>query len=262
MYMFTVYLSVPLITPPVSVVPVIDGQQISLNISINVSTICKGEYPNSITVNILNTNDTVISNSIISTQINDQLMVVTGSTSSILLLDNIDTFIVNVTLSNDEGTFNDISSFTFGFLGLVTNIDSSIDNCSTINITWTAPTVDDRVSILYYKLRIYDITLVCTGEAPENVTVIIRCGTGDLLSATYVVKFANMSVNITRSVSGIPIYEQCNISIVVSNEAGSSEPSILVFDTYPTNTNVTTTVQTSSTATPITTSHNKIIDTG
>ena len=35
--MFTVYLSVPLITPPVSVVPVIDGQQISLNISINVS---------------------------------------------------------------------------------------------------------------------------------------------------------------------------------------------------------------------------------
>ena len=37
MYMFTVYLSVPLITPPVSVVPVIDGQQISLNISINVS---------------------------------------------------------------------------------------------------------------------------------------------------------------------------------------------------------------------------------
>ena len=37
MYMFTVYLSVPLITPPVSVVPVIDGQLISLNISINVS---------------------------------------------------------------------------------------------------------------------------------------------------------------------------------------------------------------------------------
>ena len=43
-----------------------------------------------------------------------------------------------------------------GFLGSVTNIDSSIDNCSTIDITWTAPTVDDRVSILYYILRIYD----------------------------------------------------------------------------------------------------------
>ena len=35
--MFTVYLSVPLMTPPVSVVPVIDGQQISLSININVS---------------------------------------------------------------------------------------------------------------------------------------------------------------------------------------------------------------------------------
>ena len=37
--MFTVYLSVPLITPPVSVVPVIDGQPISLNISVDVSII-------------------------------------------------------------------------------------------------------------------------------------------------------------------------------------------------------------------------------
>ena len=43
-----------------------------------------------------------------------------------------------------------------GFLGPVTNIDSSIDNCSTIDITWTAPTVDDRVSIQYYNLSIYD----------------------------------------------------------------------------------------------------------
>ena len=43
-----------------------------------------------------------------------------------------------------------------GFLGPVTNIDSSIDNCSTIDITWTAPTVNDRVPILFYILRIYD----------------------------------------------------------------------------------------------------------
>ena len=43
-----------------------------------------------------------------------------------------------------------------GKVGPVTNIDSSIDNCSTIDITWTAPTVDDRVPILYYNLSIYD----------------------------------------------------------------------------------------------------------
>ena len=55
-----------------------------------------------------------------------------------------------------------------GFLGPVTNIDSSIDNCSTIDITWTAPTVDDRVPILYYMLRIYD---AITGSLVKNVSV-------------------------------------------------------------------------------------------
>ena len=72
--------------------------------------ICKGEYPNSITVSILNTDNTVINNTSISTQVNDQLMIVTGSTSSIT---NLNTFIVNVSLSNNGGTFNDMSSFGF-----------------------------------------------------------------------------------------------------------------------------------------------------
>ena len=58
--------------------------------------------------------------------------------------------------------------YTIGFLGPVTNIDSSIDNCSTIDITWTAPTVDDRVSILYYILRIYD---AITGSIVNTVAV-------------------------------------------------------------------------------------------
>uniref|UniRef100_A0A1X7UYZ3 Fibronectin type-III domain-containing protein n=1 Tax=Amphimedon queenslandica TaxID=400682 RepID=A0A1X7UYZ3_AMPQE len=302
------YETVPLITPPVSVVPVVDGQQISLNISIDVSIICKGEYPNSIDVSILNTDDIVIKNTRISTQVNDQLMVVTGSTSSILLLDIIDTFIVNVSLSNDKGTFNDMLSFAFGFLGPVTNISSSIDNCSTIDITWTAPTVDDRVPILYYVLRIYDaitgslvdtvsvydtsfqfvdnnlfihrytyvitgvyelgegisnndtfsyqrvpraventsldilsytqdqiiiqfyipITLKCTGEAPEHVTVTVICNNGTDSSTTYLIK---QKINITGLIT-VPQYQQCNISIVFSNEAGSSEPFILAFGKY------------------------------
>ena len=53
-------------------------------------------------------------------------------------------------------------------VGPVTNIDSSIDNCSTIDITWTAPTVDDRVSIQYYILRIYD---AITGSLVDTVSV-------------------------------------------------------------------------------------------
>ena len=81
--------------------------------------------------------------------------------------------------------------------------------------------------------------------------------------------------NITGSVL-VPQYQQCNISIVFSNEAGSSEPFILAFgqlvcvyityysitltDTYPPSPNITnitttgtTTVQSSSTTTTIST---------
>ena len=77
----------------------------------------------------------------------------------------------------------------------------------------------------------------------------------------------------------VPQYQQCNISIVFSNEAGSSEPFILAFgqlvcvyityysitltDTYPPSPNITsvtttgtTTVQSSSTATPVSTALN------
>ena len=55
-----------------------------------------------------------------------------------------------------------------GKVGPVANIDSSIDNCSTIDITWTAPTVDDRVSIQYYILRTYD---AITGSLVDTVSV-------------------------------------------------------------------------------------------
>ena len=41
-------------------------------------------------------------------------------------------------------------------------------------------------------------------------------------------------MNITGSVS-VPQYQQCNISIVFSNEAGSSEPFILAFGKYSVN---------------------------
>ncbi|XP_019857651.1 PREDICTED: uncharacterized protein LOC109585937 [Amphimedon queenslandica] len=164
MYTFTVYLSVPLITPPVSILPVIDGQQISLNISINVSELCKGEYPNGITVTILNTHNNEIQDNSIIAQVNDQLMI-TGVTT---VPNNLNAFIVNISLSNNGGEFLPTPSFGFGFLGRVTSIDSSIDNCSTINITWTAPTVDDRVFIQYYILRIYD---AITGSLVDTVSI-------------------------------------------------------------------------------------------
>ena len=71
---------------------------------------------------------------------------------------------------NYYNVYSLIQSFVslLGFLGPVTNIDSSIDNCSTIDITWTAPTVDDRVPIQYYILRIYD---AITGSLVDTVSV-------------------------------------------------------------------------------------------
>uniref|UniRef100_A0A1X7UUL9 Fibronectin type-III domain-containing protein n=1 Tax=Amphimedon queenslandica TaxID=400682 RepID=A0A1X7UUL9_AMPQE len=300
------YETVPLITPPVSVVPVIiDGQLISLNISINVSVLCIGEYPNSITVNILNTDSTVVNSASIPTQVNDQLMI----TGVITVPNNLNTFIVNVSFSNLGGELLPTPSFGFGKVGPVTNINSSIDNCSTIDITWTAPTVDDRVSILLYILRIYDaitgslvttvsvddtsyqfmdnnlfihrytyvitgvnelgegisnndtfsyqrvprsvkravlcmiafnqtsanvsfnipVIVECTGEAPGNATVTIQCnGTGVVYTDTILVGYAIQPMNITVSVL-VPLYQQCNITFIVSNGAGSSEPFILPF---------------------------------
>ena len=55
-----------------------------------------------------------------------------------------------------------------GFLGPVSNINSAVKNCSIIDITWTAPTVDDRVSIQYYILRTYDAV---TGSLIDTVSV-------------------------------------------------------------------------------------------
>ena len=98
-------------------------------------------------------------------EVDDQLMI-----SRVVLVPNdLNTFIVNVFISNN-GEFLSISSFVFGkfshtlnyplslgYLGLVTNIRSVIDNCTTISIYWDNPTLDDdRVSILYYNLSIYD----------------------------------------------------------------------------------------------------------
>ena len=139
---------------------------------LQVTTLCIGEYPNSVTVNILTTDDTPINSTSISPQVNDQLMIIIGYTS-ITLPDTIDTFIITVLLSNNGGKFNDVTSFVFGkkisfsciivpshyagFLGPVTNISSTIDNCTNISIYWDSPTLDDdRVSILYYNLSIYD----------------------------------------------------------------------------------------------------------
>uniref|UniRef100_A0A1X7TVI5 Fibronectin type-III domain-containing protein n=1 Tax=Amphimedon queenslandica TaxID=400682 RepID=A0A1X7TVI5_AMPQE len=82
------------------------------------------------------------------------------------------------------------------------------------------------MAIMQYHTQ---VTLECTGEAPENATVIIECnGTGVVYDDTALVEYAKQPNNITGSVP-VPQYQQCTLSVVFSNEAGSSEPFILAF---------------------------------
>ena len=94
---------------------------------------------------------------------------------------DLNTFIINVTMSNNGGEFNDIPSFAFGkravqfydnscligFIGQVTNIRSVINTCDSVNVTWDGPTIDDRISVMY-NLSVFDST---TGVLLDNVTV-------------------------------------------------------------------------------------------
>ena len=67
----------------------------------------------------------------------------------------------------------------------------------------------------------------CTGEAPNSATATVHCNeTGGIYSSSYIIEYTKQPNNITGLVS-IVQYQLCNISIVFSNEAGSSEPFIL-----------------------------------
>uniref|UniRef100_A0A1X7TA18 Fibronectin type-III domain-containing protein n=1 Tax=Amphimedon queenslandica TaxID=400682 RepID=A0A1X7TA18_AMPQE len=204
----------------VSVTPVCDEGLIY----INVSTVCEREYPDSIVVIVLGSDSTtVMKNVTIIPQINYQLMIATGNTS---IPSCNDTFIVNVSLSNTEGTYSEMSPFTFGYLGPVTNITFSIVNCSTIDITWTAPTVDDRVSILYYRLKIYDAIIVLRSAVETNFAVIYT------QNQTVTVSTVNYNISIAiESTNGAPVYVaftiECNETGVVYDNTTLVETAML-----------------------------------
>uniref|UniRef100_A0A1X7T2K3 Fibronectin type-III domain-containing protein n=1 Tax=Amphimedon queenslandica TaxID=400682 RepID=A0A1X7T2K3_AMPQE len=130
-----------------------------------------------------------------------------------------------------------MSPFKFVYLGPATKINFSIVNCSTIDITWTAPTVDDGVSILYYILRIYDaitgslvdtIAIGSTSRAPVNVRFTIECNeTGVEYDNTILVE------NATTGSVPVPLNDNCSFITVVSNCTGSSEPFKESFNTTP-----------------------------
>ena len=63
----------------------------------------------------------------------------------------------------------------------------------------------------------------CTGEAPENATVTIKCNGMDIFTDTSTVEYARRPMNIAGSVL-VPQNQKCILSIVFSNQVGSSEP--------------------------------------
>ena len=72
---------------------------------------------------------------------------------------------------------------------------------------------------------IFQIILQCNREIFQHVTATVLCNKTDVYSSiTYLIQHIN---DITGLLS-VPQYQQCNISIVFSNNAGSSEPLVLL----------------------------------
>ena len=69
---------------------------------------CTREYPDKLSASILTTDNTRIMTTIFSLQVNDQLMI-RGDITSIALPNTINTFIINVSLSNNEVAVGDVS---------------------------------------------------------------------------------------------------------------------------------------------------------
>ena len=76
----------------------------------------------------------------------------------------------------------------------------------------------------------FQIILQCIREVLQHVTVTVLCNGTDVYSSiTYLIQHIN---DITGLLS-VPQYQQCNISIVFSNNAGSSEPLVLLIGKLP-----------------------------
>ena len=75
-----------------------------------VSSLCIGEYPTNITVTILDIDNVIQDISNVPLQVNDQLMI----SGTVTVPNNLDTFIINVSVSSNGGEFLPPPSFVFG----------------------------------------------------------------------------------------------------------------------------------------------------
>ncbi|XP_019853911.1 PREDICTED: uncharacterized protein LOC109583141 isoform X2 [Amphimedon queenslandica] len=298
-YISFYYKRVPLITPTVLVMLL--WNKTMINFSMKVEKLCIGEYPNNITFHVFRTDSTVVYSNSISPEINEQMMVMTGH-SPLVLPDISTVFIINVSLSNEGGEFNNVLSFGFAN-GPVTNIRSVIYNCTNMTISWDSPNGTNYMD--YYRLEIYDnsndqlvhsamvhgtsylfevdrliykfiitgvneigegmsetsiislqkipkspqavctilnrtndyvyylvdilSTMDCILEAPDNIIIHVLCKEiGTVFSRIYQAEHSN----VTEFVFSVPQYQkECNLTILLSNNAGRSDPFIIRLDT-------------------------------
>ncbi|XP_019853916.1 PREDICTED: uncharacterized protein LOC109583147 [Amphimedon queenslandica] len=299
------YERVPVVTPIMSVMLLL--YEAIINVSMKINKLCIGEYPNIITFYVLETDGTVVYSNSISPEINELTMVMTGH-SPLILPDISTVFIINVSLSNEGGEFNDVSSFGFASVP-VSNIRAVVYNCTNITISWDS--LNDASYINYYRLEIYDNsndqlvnsamvygttyqfkvehliykviitgvneigkgmskssvisfqkiprspeavctilnhtndyvhflvdildTMDCILEAPDYIIIRVSCKEiGIVFSRIYPAEY-----NATEFVFSVPQYQaECNLSIVLSNDVGRSNPLIIPLDTtFPPTTN-------------------------
>ena len=116
--------------------------------------------------------------------------------------------LITVPKSAQDNSSFDILSYTEYAVIIQFNIPVCI---SYVHIIW-----------FYYYLQ---IILQCIREVLQHVAITVFCnGTVVYSSITYLIQHIN---DITGLLS-VPQYQQCNISIVFSNDAGSSEPLVLL----------------------------------
>ena len=114
---------------------------------------------------------------------------------------------------------------------IITVPKSAQDNTSLDLFSYTEYAVNIQfhipVCIMYilYDFIFFQIILQCVREVLQHVAITVFCnGTVVYSSITYLIQHIN---DITGLLS-VPQYQQCNISIVFSNDAGSSEPLVLL----------------------------------
>ena len=119
------------------------------------------------------------------------------------------------------------------FISNYTVPKSAQDNTSLDLLSYTEYAVNIQfhipVCIMYYyndfTINFFQIILQCIREALQHIAITVFCNETVVYSSiTYLIQHIDDITGLLL----VPQYQQCNMSIVFSNDAGSSEPLVLL----------------------------------